>query len=60
MSAEDAFQFIGAGAGLTSLVWLISTQIFGTYEARTIRRVLDKFATSMETALDRIETLRGG
>lgn len=57
MSVADVFQYTGALAGLISLLWLIGTQIWGTYDARTIRRVLDQQAESYRRLTDRIDRL---
>lgn len=57
MSVGEAFQLSGAAAGAVSLAWLVLTQIFGTYEARTIRQALVKYHEELYKALDVLERL---
>jgi hypothetical protein len=54
MSIGDAFQFTGAVAGVVSLLWLIGTQLFGTYQDRTIREVLLQL-TSLNSAVQGLQ-----
>jgi len=57
MSAGELFQLTGAAAGLAALMWLIVMQLFGTYEARTIREVLLKQNEALRGALEQLEEL---
>jgi hypothetical protein len=57
MSVQDAFEVTGAAAGVISLIWLIVTQLFGSYEARTIRQVLTQQAETISDAVRRLERI---
>lgn len=57
MPISNGFFIFGSGAGIFSLLWLISTQLFGTYDARTIRRTLDKQSERFDNLLPRLEKL---
>lgn len=59
MSVQDAFEVTGAAAGVISLIWLIVTQLFGSYEARTIRQVLTQQAETIADLLHRVERITG-
>jgi hypothetical protein len=57
MSAQEIFELTGAGAGLISLIWQIASQLFGAYEIRIIREVVDRQDKRMDKLIDRIEGL---
>ncbi len=57
MLLSNEFFVFGSGAGIFSLLWLILTQLFGTYDARTIRRTLDRQSEKFDNLLPRLEKL---
>lgn len=60
MSVQDIFELTGAGAGLFSLLWLIATQIFGTYDQRTIRKLMEQQRTDFQRILDLLSAAGAG
>lgn len=64
MSAGEVFQISGATAGIASLLWMMLTQIWGSYESQTLRisvggltENLNKTTDLLDKMIDLLETL---
>ena len=56
VSTYDIVQVTGSVAGLISLVWMIVTQLFGSYESRTIRKMVDSNTKTINDLIKRLES----
>jgi hypothetical protein len=57
MTTEEFIFYTGSFAGIFSLIWMMGTQIFGTYDSRTIRNVLADHNKTLNEALKRLESI---
>ena len=57
ISFAEFFQWTGSAAGLFSVLWIVGTSIFGTFEGRTIRLALKQHGQQNNQLLDRVDGL---
>lgn len=57
MSGQDLYLNIGAAFGFISVVWMIVSQLFGTYAERTLRTVIERQTQDTVKLMGRMQKL---